>query len=103
MAFDARKYRESLEKPTYIDMDADGNEVKFEGEVVSFNTVAAFLDDLTNLDGKTEDDINVIVRQVVVAIKMDEAAVDYIIQLPVAGRLEALLSFFESLRGIKKA
>ena len=101
--FDARKYRESLEKPTYIDVDQDGNEVRFEGRIVSFNKVAAFIDELTHLEGKTEDDINTLVRKVVKAVEMDERAVDYITELPLAGRLEAILSFFECLRGLKRS
>lgn len=100
--FDARKYRESLEKPTYIDVDDAGNEVKFEGEIVSFNTVASLIDEFTNLEGKTEAQITDVIRSVVKAIKMDEQVMEYINKLPIGGRLEAVLSFFESLRGIKK-
>lgn len=101
--FDARKYRESLQKPTYIDVDADGNEVRFEGEIVSFNKVAEFIDEFTNLEGKTEADINALIKKVLVAVKMDVKALDYIVELPVAGRLEAVLSFFECLRGVKRS
>jgi len=100
--FDARKYRESLEKPTYIDVDEAGNEVRFEGELVSFNKVTEYINEFADLTGKTEEQINDLILKVVQSVKMDVKVMEYMKELPLAGRLEAVLSFFECLRGVKK-
>ena len=103
MAFDARRYRESLEVPTYIDTDAEGNEVIFTGVLVPFNTVVEYTEALGDLEGKTEAQINDIIRDFILAIQMPEDVMDYLTQLPLLGRLEAILSFFECLRsGVKR-
>jgi hypothetical protein len=102
--FDAREYRRTLEKPTYIDQDADGNEVRFEGELVAFNTVVEILDDIAKLgDTSPVSDVDALVERTVRAIRMNEAAIAYILALPIDGRLECILSFFTVLRGKKKA
>jgi hypothetical protein len=100
--FDARKYRESLEKPTYVDTDENGREVRFEGELVPFNTVLDILDSLSNLEGKTETQVNDLITESVKRIKMSDEVLPFLLTLPLAGRLEAVLSFFQCLHGVKK-
>lgn len=101
--FNAKEYLQSIEKPTYIDVDKDGNEVKIAGKVARFNDVAELEDRLTTIrrgDGPSMDlnaDLNALVEDACKQLEM-EKAVPYICALPLIGRIGALEDFFLCLR-----
>ena len=102
MAFNAKLYKEALQRPTYIDEDSEGNEVTFVGELVPFNTVVEFLPLLQDLENAKESDIYDMIEPVVLSIKMPVEAAEYIKRLPVMGVLEVFADFFVCLKGMKK-
>lgn len=99
MAFNAREYLQSIERPTYIDVDKDGNEVKVVGKLASFNEVVELADRLNTLvkDEGSEAELTALVGETCQRLHMADA-IPYINALPLVGRIQALTDFFLCLR-----